>query len=132
MAAREICVPAGARDVAVEARLAARLSHPNVCQVFDFGESDGLLFLAMEHVSGVSVLKMLRFCGQLSPGIAARIIADAARGLHHAHTLRGDDGRPLHVVHRDVSPANLMVTFDGATKVLDFGVAKSQIGRAHV
>ena len=113
-----------------EARLAARLSHPHVCQVFDFGEEQGLYYIVMEFVDGISVRNLghdhRRHSQRLPPELAGRIVADAARGLHQAHTLRDDAGTPLNVVHRDVSPANLMVTWDGCTKVLDFGIAKSR------
>jgi serine/threonine-protein kinase len=113
-----------------EARLASRLNHPNVCQVFDFGEDAGRYFLVMEFVDGVSV-EHLRDAHKeagtcMPPELAALVVAQAARGLHHAHTLRGDDGELLGVVHRDVSPQNLLVTYSGATKVLDFGIAKSR------
>lgn len=118
-----------------EARIAARISHPNVAQVFDFGEDDGVLFLAMELVEGVTVSQILRGSeksagpeGKRGPPaeLAALIIAQAARGLHAAHALRGDDGQPLGVVHRDISPQNLLVTNVGSTKVLDFGIARSR------
>ncbi len=113
-----------------EATLAARIDDPNVCSVFDFGEADGVFFLAMEYLHGESLGSMLRRSDVVQrPGlplsIAARIIADAARGLHAAHELLLDDGRPAGVVHRDVSPQNLFVLYSGVTKVVDFGVARS-------
>lgn len=113
-----------------EARLAARLSHPNVCQVYDFGEEADLYYIVMEYIDGVSVEQIMRFHHQradrLPIALACRIVADAARGLHHAHTLRDDADQLLAVVHRDVSPQNLIVTYDGCTKILDFGIAKSR------
>ena len=116
-----------------EARLASRVGHPNVCSVFDFGFADSTYYIAMEMLVGEMVGRLCRMVEQhpaLSPlpahaGFCARIIADAAEGLHAAHELRGDDGQPLQVVHRDVSPQNLIVTYDGAVKVMDFGIARA-------
>ena len=111
-----------------EARLAARLSHPNICQVFDFGVDQGRYYLVMEYVEGLRVIDLLRARAErpsaLPAHLAARIIADAARGLHHAHELRAPDGALLNVVHRDVSPDNIIVSYDGNTKLLDFGIAR--------
>lgn len=104
-----------------EAQLLARLEHPAVAQVHDFGEHDQTLFLAMEYVPGVSFAE-LKSDGT-PPGVAMRLIAQVCRALHAAHELRDRDGSPLDVVHRDVSPDNLMLTFDGHVKVLDFGIA---------
>jgi serine/threonine-protein kinase len=118
-----------------EARLASRLSHPNVCQVFDFGEDQGVWYLVMEYVDGVPLENLRRAHAAQGtrppPELAALLVAQAARGLHHAHSALGDDGRPLGVVHRDVSPQNLLVTYDGCTKLLDFGIARSR-GRERV
>jgi serine/threonine-protein kinase len=105
--------------------------HPNVCGVFDFGEADGDHFLAMDFLAGVPLSELLRVVGR-SPELRSdpmwvpvigRVLRDAAEGLHAAHELRDADGRPLGVVHRDVSPQNLFVGFDGTTRVIDFGVA---------
>ncbi|MGB0680554.1 MAG: serine/threonine protein kinase, partial [Polyangiales bacterium] len=110
-----------------EAKLAAQLEHPNVVQVFDFGEIDGELFLAMEYVEGASVARLLRaadFYDEAVPlDIALYIAEQSARGLAHLHTLQDDAGKPLAVVHRDVSPANLLLTRAGHIKVTDFGIA---------
>jgi serine/threonine-protein kinase len=114
-----------------EARLAARIVHPNVCGVIDFGEYEGEHFLAMDFIAGVPLATLLRMVGR-SPTLRAdpqwlpvviRILLDAAEGLHAAHELRDPDGKHLEVVHRDVSPQNLLVGFDGITRVLDFGIA---------
>jgi eukaryotic-like serine/threonine-protein kinase len=109
-----------------EGRIAAQLSHPNVCQVFELEEHDGELFLAMEYLDGVSwdhlVAALPR--GPHALWLTAGVIGQAAEGLHYAHTLRDIDGTPTPVIHRDVSPQNLFVTVDGVCKVLDFGVAK--------
>jgi len=113
-----------------EARIAARLSHPNIVHILDFGQIDGDYFLAMEHVDGVtleSVLDKTRSVGQaaLPWPIAVRIVSNAAEGLDHAHKAKDSSGNPLLLVHRDVSPSNIMVSWDGVAKVLDFGIAKA-------
>ncbi|MBK7078322.1 MAG: serine/threonine protein kinase [Myxococcales bacterium] len=108
-----------------EARIAARLSHRNICEVFDLGEVDGELYMAMEYLRGASVRKIVRRTGRLSPALAVAIVDQAARGLEHAHGLRDPHtGDHLGIVHRDVSPENLFVTTDGTVKLLDFGIAK--------
>ncbi len=105
-----------------EARIMARLDHPSIVQVHDFGEDDGLLYLAMEYVAGAPLSKLVE-PGPVPASVAARIVADVCRGLHAAHELKSADERPLHLVHRDVSPQNLVLTFEGRIKILDFGVA---------
>jgi len=111
-----------------EARIAASISHPNVAQVFDLGQHDGTYWIAMEYLHGEPVREIFRLREQIGsptdPRIVARIISDAAEGLHAAHELHAKDGRPLNLVHRDVSPHNLFVTYDGVVKVVDFGIAK--------
>jgi len=109
-----------------EARIAARIRHPNVCSVEDFGEADGSYYMTMEYLSGETLSRVARQMGPMPPSIAARIVADAAEGLHAAHELEGDDGQPMNVVHRDVSPQNLFVGYDGVVKVVDFGIAKAE------
>ncbi|MEJ7602816.1 MAG: protein kinase [Kofleriaceae bacterium] len=107
-----------------EGRIAAQLSHPNVCSVFELSEDAGELFLAMEYLEGVSWAELV---AALPPGnvrVTVGVLAQAAEGLHYAHTLRDVLGRPTSIVHRDVSPQNLFVTVDGVCKVLDFGVSK--------
>ncbi|MDQ3266871.1 MAG: serine/threonine protein kinase, partial [Myxococcota bacterium] len=112
-----------------EARIAARLNHPNLVQIFDLGEANRAQYLAMEYVQGEDLRKLDRFAraqGALIPmGPALRIIADAAAGLDYAHKARDAQGQPLGLVHRDVSPQNILVGFDGAVKLIDFGVAKA-------
>ena len=111
-----------------ESRIAAQLSHPNVCQVFELGEEAGAPFLVMEYLEGVSWDHLCAALPAMAPARLARIVAgvlgQAAEGLHYAHTLRGSDGTSTPVIHRDVSPQNLFLTVDGVCKVLDFGVAK--------
>ena len=112
-----------------EARLAARLSHPNICQVFELGEVNGQYFIAMEHVPGVTLTHLVIASRdkQLPMPVAAafRIVAQLCEALAYAHQLAGDDGRPLNLVHRDVTPSNVMVTPEGSVKLLDFGIARA-------
>lgn len=113
-----------------EARIASQLQHPNVVQVFTMGEADGAPYLVMEYLPGQSLGRVVRaFAKAGTPmplELGARIIADAAKGLGYAHRRRGLDGKPLRIVHRDVSPQNLLVTYDGHVKVLDFGIAVAE------
>ena len=114
-----------------EARLAASLAHHNIVAVHDLGEDGQGLFLVMELLHGADVGALLRAAPEPVPfPIVLAIIGDACAGLHHAHERRGLDGGSLGIVHRDISPQNLFVTFDGCTKLLDFGIAKAidQIG----
>jgi serine/threonine-protein kinase len=115
-----------------EAKVAARLSHANVVQIFELGEGGGELFIAMEYIDGLTLHRLASSSwerGQAVPvDVVLRTMADAATGLHAAHTLTDEGGRPLHLVHRDVSPDNLMVSKDGVTRVLDFGIAKGDVG----
>jgi serine/threonine-protein kinase len=114
-----------------EARLAARLSHPNVVHTYEVGEHEGTYFIAMEYLEGQPLNKVmsesLKRGTPLEPVVSARMISDALAGLHHAHTLADFDGRPLGIVHRDISPHNLFVTYEGVTKVVDFGIAKAAL-----
>ncbi len=111
-----------------EAQISARIQHPNVVQLFDLGEADGSYFIAMEYVHGVNLAGLLRAVsgrgsGQYGWPQAAWIVAEAAAGLHAAHELLTTDGRPMNLVHRDVSPQNILVSYDGNVKVADFGIA---------
>jgi len=112
-----------------EAKLEASLVHPNVIQVFDFGEVDGRLFLAMEYIAGANVdrlLNRLAKAGQQLPAeIAIFIALEAARGLGYAHTKKDANGQPLGIVHRDISPQNLLVSATGEVKIGDFGIARA-------
>lgn len=117
-----------------EARLAARLDHANIVRIYDFGEANGRYYLAMEYLPGEDVARVVaqaRKTGQRIPvDIAASIISGAAAGLHFAHELTGEDGEPLGLVHRDATPSNIIVTYYGAVKMVDFGVAKTE-GKLH-
>jgi serine/threonine protein kinase len=111
-----------------EARIAAGINHANVAQVFDLGKDDNTYWIAMEYLHGEPLREVMRRCEErqnvITPELAARICADAAEGLHAAHELRGKNGQLLGLVHRDVTPHNLFCTYDGYTKVVDFGIAK--------
>ncbi len=111
-----------------EARVAARISHPNVATVFELGKHEDTYWIAMEYLHGEPLREVMRRTEELGqpmpPEIACRAIADAAEGLHSAHELLGRNGEKLQLVHRDVTPHNLFVTYDGTTKVVDFGIAK--------
>ncbi|MBX3219145.1 MAG: serine/threonine protein kinase [Labilithrix sp.] len=123
-----------------EARIASRIRHENVARTFELVDLDGILTLVMEWVDGSSMIRMLRPGAEdredlarvaLPVRHAVKIVAETCAGLHAAHELVGDDGRPLAVVHRDVSPHNVLLTRDGRVKVTDFGVAKA-IGKSHM
>ncbi|MCA9649786.1 MAG: protein kinase [Myxococcales bacterium] len=112
-----------------EARIAARLHHPHVVEIHDLGDDDGVYYMVMEYVEGetlASMLRQLRKSGEHLPLSAVlQVVADACEGLAAAHELTHPDGRPMHLVHRDVSPHNLLVSMDGRVKVVDFGIAKA-------
>lgn len=111
-----------------EARLAARLNHPNIVQTNEVGQMDGQLFMDMEYVEGQSLSAICKRAQQensrVRPALVARMMADALAALHYAHEFTDFDGTPLHIVHRDVSPHNIIIQYDGTTKLVDFGVAK--------
>lgn len=111
-----------------EATLAMQLNHPNICHVYSFGEEDGTYYIAMEWVNGKPLSKVIRNAraqGGLPVPMALKIIANIAEALDYAHRACDAKGEPLGIVHRDVSPQNIMVSFDGAVKLLDFGIAKA-------
>ncbi len=109
-----------------EARIAAALDHPNIAQVTDIDEQDGEFFFAMEYVHGRNLREVLKRAPDGLPlPLALTIVAKTAAGLHHAHEAVGSDGRALGLVHRDVSPSNVMVGYNGSVKLTDFGIAKA-------
>ncbi|MDP1825586.1 MAG: PEGA domain-containing protein [Archangium sp.] len=112
-----------------EARLAANLSHPNIVQVFEIDEVDGVPFIVMEYVRGPTLSQVLRVAaslGKLQAGHVVKLLSGVCEGLHYAHHATDAAGQPLGVVHRDVSPQNVIVSIDGTPKLLDFGVAKAR------
>ncbi len=110
-----------------EARLAAQLNHPNVVSTLEVCEDGEDFFMVMEYLDGTPFNRLLSKAKATPapPGVILKIVAEALTGLHYAHELNNFDGKPLNIVHRDVSPHNIFVTFDGHTKVLDFGIAKA-------
>src|SRR5262245_34503158 len=111
-----------------EASLASKVRHPNAVEIIDLGEQNGVLFLAMEWIDGIplnQVMKVAKRHGGVPTTVATRIVMQACAGLHAAHELTDGKGKLLGLVHRDISPQNILVTFDGVAKVVDFGVAKA-------
>ncbi|HEY5944430.1 MAG TPA: serine/threonine-protein kinase, partial [Kofleriaceae bacterium] len=113
-----------------EARLVASLHHRNIVQVHDVGEEDSKYFFVMEYVHGRDTRELLRHVKDAKQQVPLEhvitIVTAAAAGLHYAHEQRGADRKPLQIVHRDVSPGNILVAFDGGVKVVDFGIAKTE------
>jgi len=114
-----------------EARVAATLHHQHIVQVHDIGESDGEYFIAMEYLHGEDVRTLLSNASKsrthVALGFAVAIISAVAGGLHYAHERLGNDKRPLNIVHRDVSPSNIFIGYDGSIKIVDFGIAKASM-----
>ncbi|MFL5347316.1 MAG: protein kinase domain-containing protein [Hyalangium sp.] len=112
-----------------EARIAARLAHPNIVTIHDLGAQDDSFFLAMEYIHGEDLRRMCKRAAaeghELPVPLACRIIIDACAGLDYAHKKTDPSGKPLGIVHRDISPQNILVSFDGVVKVVDFGIAKA-------
>ncbi|MBN2342241.1 MAG: serine/threonine protein kinase [Deltaproteobacteria bacterium] len=117
-----------------EGRIAARLNHPNVVQTFETGRDDDVHYIVMEYLDGVTLGRLmqeeLRNPGPNTPRLFLSILAQALSGLHHAHELTDFDGLPLHIVHRDATPQNIFITYDGAVKMVDFGIAKALDSKA--
>lgn len=112
-----------------EARIAAKLSHANIVQIYDLGKADDSYYIAMEYISGRNVQHLIVKESEESRFIpieyTCRIIAGVCEGLHYAHTRRDYDRKPLNIIHRDISPQNILVSFAGGVKVVDFGIAKA-------
>ncbi len=118
-----------------EARLAARLSHPNIVQTIEVGVEEDRHFIAMAYLEGLPLHRVLARFGrrdeQIPAGVAARITVEVLDGLAYAHDLKDFDDSPLGIVHRDISPANIFLSWDGSVKILDFGIAKAATRRAN-
>jgi serine/threonine-protein kinase len=118
-----------ASAIASEARLSALLRHPNIVEVHDFGEADGECFLVMEFVDGPNLRMVMHAAATarrpLPPGLVACIISNVAAALAYAHALNDDQGQPLDIIHRDVSPSNIMLSWLGEVKLVDFGIARA-------
>lgn len=112
-----------------EARLAAQLNHPNIVQTYELGEINGSYFMSMEYLQGQSFDRLLKLPDHGDPvvwnQIVAQVLIDALDGLYFAHQFKDFDGNPLNIIHRDISPQNVFVSYDGIAKILDFGVAKA-------
>ncbi|MFP2902792.1 serine/threonine protein kinase, partial [Corallococcus sp. 4LFB] len=112
-----------------EALIAARFNHPNIAQVYEFGEANGTYYIAMEFIHGEDLGRVMRKASGMNQWIARplaiRIVASACEGLYYAHSRTDDRGQPLNVVHRDISPQNILISFDGSVKLVDFGIAKA-------
>jgi len=112
-----------------EARIAARLTHPNIVQIYDLGRVGSTYFIAMEYVQGENLRTVAKTCRKQGHTIplqhTVKVISQACEGLYYAHTKADTSGQPLNIVHRDVSPQNILVSFEGITKLVDFGIAKA-------
>jgi len=112
-----------------EARLAIQLNHPHICHIYEFGELETSYFIAMEWIWGApfgKIIRRARSRGGLPAEFVAKAVAQVAEALHYAHRARDSSGQPLGIVHRDVSPQNVMISYEGQVKLLDFGIAKAQ------
>jgi serine/threonine-protein kinase len=118
-----------------EARIASKLSHANICQVYELGETDGQLYIVMEYLEGITVLPLLRKASKeataLDFGFVGGVIQQTTDALHYAHELRDRGGESYGIVHRDVTPSNIFLTEAGVVKVLDFGIAKVKDASTH-
>jgi serine/threonine protein kinase len=114
-----------------EARLAARMQHPNIVPTFEGGTHDGALFLAMEYLHGQSFDRVLHALAQhgqaLAPELGLRVLCDVLSALEYVHELSDFDGSPLAIVHRDVSPHYILVTYQGEVKLVDFGAPSTPL-----
>ncbi|MDP3275394.1 MAG: protein kinase [Deltaproteobacteria bacterium] len=135
LAVVKLVLPLLARDerfstlLVQEAKLAAQLSHGNIVQTYDLGRQDGQLYIAMEYVEGFDLNELLKRCSKakvpLPASFALFVVRETLAALDYAHRKRNTEGRPLNLVHRDVSPSNVLVSFEGEVKLCDFGIARA-------
>lgn len=122
-------VPGFADLLVAEAKLAARLNHANVVQILDLGRQDDVLYIAMQYVEGFDLNELLRRCARTKTPVpveyALLIVIEMLRALDYAHRRTTDDGKPLDIVHRDISPSNVLISFEGEVKLCDFGIARA-------
>ncbi len=113
-----------------EARIASKMSHPNICQVFELGETDGQLYIVMEYLEGVPLLPLLRRFSRAQMtfdlGFVAGVVQQTTDAMNYAHDLKDRNGESLGIIHRDLTPSNIFLTETGVAKVLDFGIAKAR------
>jgi serine/threonine protein kinase len=118
-----------------EARIASKMSHANICHVYELGETDGQLYIVMEYLEGITMLPLLRKCSKeqmpLDYGFIGGVVQQATDALHYAHELADRGGENMGIVHRDVTPSNVFLTDSGVVKVVDFGIAKVKDASAH-
>ena len=123
--------PSFVKMLVAEAKISSMLHHPNIVQTYELGEVEGQYYIAMEHVAGIDWLEVLTRCierGSRPPTeIVAFVLSEVLKGLAHAHTATDSSGRSLNLVHRDVSPSNILVSIDGEAKLMDFGVARADL-----
>jgi eukaryotic-like serine/threonine-protein kinase len=127
--------PETVRSFLDEGRLVVRLKHPNIAETYECGEVDGTYFIAMEYVPGHTLAQLIRQCektlGVIPFAISVNILIQLCDALQYAHTLTDDDGKPLNIIHRDISPANVILSSKGIVKLIDFGIAKATTATVH-
>lgn len=118
-----------------EANLASSIDHPNIVQIFDFDQEGDSFYIVMEYVRGADLSKLIRAAAErkerLPPEVAVFVVSEVLEGLRYAHDMKDEDGRPLGLVHRDISPANILLSYAGAVKLADFGIAKAATSMVH-
>lgn len=109
-----------------EALIVSKLNHPNIVQVYEFGRIEERYYICMEYVEGPNLCEFIKRFGEVPDEVSIFILIEVLKGLHYAHTAKDEDGIPLNVVHRDISPQNILIRRDGVVKLTDFGIAKAR------